>query len=169
MFDCLCILLKEMKITIESLTSRNKEFEEANLRQQSTINKLLDEKKENELKIKRLKHENEKLKLSKPLDLTKWREWKTDEVFKFFMNMFDDNTLEPYVNKIESEIFGGGYSGEDILDIEKKDLKETFGILNIKIRNNVWGNIQQLINQNKKSDNNNQNDCEGANVSTAYI
>ena len=44
---------------INSLTARNKEYDKANLRQQSTINKLLNEKEENELTTKRLKQQQQ--------------------------------------------------------------------------------------------------------------
>ena len=154
-----------MKVINNSLTDRNKELEQANLRQQSTINKLLDEKKENEITIQTLKDQVQKLQLEKPLDYTKWKEWSTDDVYKFFINMFEDDRLKKYEKSIKEEIFDSEYSGENIPQITEKNLKEFFGIKNIGVRKDVWHKIQQLINNN----NNNKNDFEGANAPTAYI
>ena len=156
-----------MEAIINSLNDRNKEFEAANLRQRSTINKLLDEKKENEITIQTLKDQVQKLQLEKPLDYTKWKEWSTDDVYKFFINMFNDDTLSPYMDKIKETIFESEYSGQDLPAITLSELRSEFNINKISIRRNIVVKIQQLINQN--NNNNNKNDFEGANVPTAYI
>ena len=160
-------VFKEIKAINKSLTDRNKELEAANLRQRSTINKLLDEKKENELTISTLKEEIKKIKSCKPLDHSKWREWNTDELYNFFINMFDDDRLKKYLDPIKEELFGGEYIGENIPKIKEQHLKQDFGIKNFGIRTDVWDKIQKLINNNNI--NNNQNDFEGANAPTAYI
>ena len=111
------------------------------------INELLNEKKEMEFTIKEIKKENKELKEKKPLDYTKWKEWNCDQIFRFIMNIFDDNRLNEYKNDIYREIFESEYTGEDLQGLEIGDIK-SMGIKKIKIRKDVFKAIKKLTQNN---------------------
>ena len=140
------------------------------LKQQN--NKLLDDQKENVLLIKELNDKIKKLNL-KPLDYTKWKEWDTQQVYRFIMNIYDDNTLDEYKNDIYEEVIDGEYTGQDLSGLGLSDMK-TLGIKKMSHRQYVFNAIKLLksnqYNKNNKNNNdNNVNDIEGVNAPTAYL
>ena len=157
-------LIKENAI----LKNQLKQFKNDNNKLREQNNNLMDEQKEKDLLINELKDKIKKLNM-KPLDYTKWKEWDTEQVYKFIMNIYDDNTLDEYKDDIYKEIFESEYTGDDLDGLELNDIK-SFGIKKIKIRKKVYYAIKQLTqnsyNNNQKSTNFEGNDGDAP---TAYI
>ena len=138
------------------------------------MKELFNEKKEMETKIKDLELANEKLKLNEKnaksyLDHSKWREWSTENVYKFIINIFNDDRLDKYKNSIYNEIFESQYKGIHLKELDMSELKQ-MGIQNIGIRRDVFRAIKQLTqNNNFNNDVTIGHGLEGVNQPTAYI
>ena len=125
--------------------------------------KLVHERKENEILIKKLKNENEKLKLAQPLNYKNYMKWTEEEVFKFFMTMFDDGCLDKYKEAIRKGIFEIGYNGEALSRMNSdngSNLLKELGIINVTIRLKVLEKISDLKNSQYNNNNSNTNEAD---------
>ena len=127
----------------------------------------MNEKKTLNILIKKLQRENEKLKENQ-LDYKNWKNWDTNDVFKFIVNIFDDNRLDEYIDSIKDDIFSSEYTGKDLVEMDLMALK-VMGIKNIKIRRDILKSVQKLISNNYNNNDYNMNNDEGTNIPTAYL
>eukprot|EP00483_Globobulimina_turgida_P012892 UN12916 len=143
-------LRKQKKHLQQELNDKNAAMNQELNGLKQEINNLLDDRKEMELEINELREENERLN-GNNLDYSLWREWDSKKVFYFIMNTVNDGSLKPYQESIKKEIFESEYTGEDLADIEKDDVK-AMGIKKISVRKAVFKSIQNLTRQKPRID-----------------
>ena len=118
----------------------------------------MEEQKEKDEIIENLKAEIEKLKSSQPLNYKNYKEWTGDEVYKFFVKLFDDvKGLEKYKEKIREGITDNEYEGKGLHGISELALKQDLGIKNAFIRQETYIQIEQLRAGKLVNNNNNSN------------
>lgn len=109
---------------------------------------LMEEQKEMTLELNELRRKVADSKRNN-LDLSKWREWDSEQVFVLIMRVVNGDSLKKYRDRINGEairaqVIESEYCGQALEGISQEEIR-ALGIKNILVRRAVLTAIQELV------------------------
>ena len=129
---------------------------------QQISDKLLDDQKEFEMQIQKLRKENEELKM-RNIDVQNYRTWNWKQILLWILSL-DDGRYSKYEDELRKNLANEEIGGEDLFEVNEADIKG-WGVNNFKDKKNLSKRIKELVNQYKPAVGNEG----GLAAPTAYI
>merc|ERR1712154_540023 len=107
---------------------------------------LMDDQKEREFEVKRLKEEVRRLKVLQ-IDPSKYLEWGHDEIVAFICNL-EDGRYRKYENVLIDALKEEGVEGAHLRKVNELDVKG-WGVKNFDDKKDLTKAIQQMVNNQK--------------------